>query len=153
MQRTHGGFCQQQFREQLLHTGGLFGAHVEATTGMQPAAMPTTMEMTIWKNFITMPTTAIGIVLPQNQNGITKQREAFQKRKLPAAFYKLCAPFGYLSRSLWSAPSMVNAARGPVWVQTDGRFIGGVGFSRQQGIHRDRGGAGEQGGEHKVFTP
>ena len=25
------------------------------------AAMPTTMEMTIWKNFITMPTTAIGI--------------------------------------------------------------------------------------------
>ena len=28
---------------------------------MQPAAMPTTMEMTIWKNFITMPTTAIGI--------------------------------------------------------------------------------------------
>ena len=31
----------------------------------------------------------------------------------------------------------------------DGRFIGGVGFSRQQGVHRDRGGAGEQGGEHK----
>ena len=29
--------------------------------GMQPAAMPTTMEITIWKNFITMPTTAIGI--------------------------------------------------------------------------------------------
>ena len=29
--------------------------------GMQPAAMPTTMEMTIWKNFITMPTTAMGI--------------------------------------------------------------------------------------------
>ena len=28
---------------------------------MQPAAIPTTMEMTIWKNFITMPTTAIGI--------------------------------------------------------------------------------------------
>lgn len=25
------------------------------------AVMPTTMEMTIWKNFITMPTTAIGI--------------------------------------------------------------------------------------------
>ena len=29
--------------------------------GMQPAAMPTTMEMTIWKNFITIPTTAMGI--------------------------------------------------------------------------------------------
>ena len=29
--------------------------------GMQPAAMPTTMEMTIWKNFMTMPTTAMGI--------------------------------------------------------------------------------------------
>lgn len=31
----------------------------------------------------------------------------------------------------------------------DSRFIGGVGFSRQQGVHRDRGGVGEQGGEHK----
>ena len=29
--------------------------------GMHPAAMPTTMEMTIWKNFMTMPTTAMGI--------------------------------------------------------------------------------------------
>lgn len=28
---------------------------------MQPAAMPTAMEMTIWKNFITMPRTARGI--------------------------------------------------------------------------------------------
>lgn len=34
---------------------------LKPTTGMQPAAMPTTMEMTIWKNFITMPTTAMGI--------------------------------------------------------------------------------------------
>ena len=31
------------------------------TMGMQPAAIPTTIEITIWKNFITMPTTAIGI--------------------------------------------------------------------------------------------
>ena len=40
----------------------LFPAPIlKPTIGMQPAAMPTTMEMTIWKNFITMPTTAIGI--------------------------------------------------------------------------------------------
>ena len=31
------------------------------TTGMQPAAMPTTTEITIWKNFMTIPTTAMGI--------------------------------------------------------------------------------------------
>ena len=31
------------------------------TIGIQPAAIPMTMEMTIWKNFITIPTTAIGI--------------------------------------------------------------------------------------------
>ena len=31
------------------------------TTGMQPAAMPTTTEMMIWKNFMTIPTTAMGI--------------------------------------------------------------------------------------------
>ena len=31
------------------------------TIGMQPAAIPTTMDMTIWKNFMTIPTTAIGI--------------------------------------------------------------------------------------------
>ena len=30
----------------------------------------------------------------------------------------LSVPFGYLSRALWSAPPMVNAARRPVWVQT-----------------------------------
>ena len=29
--------------------------------GMHPAAIPTTMEMMIWKNFMTMPTTAMGI--------------------------------------------------------------------------------------------
>ena len=29
--------------------------------GMQPAAVPMEMEMTIWKNFMTMPTTAMGI--------------------------------------------------------------------------------------------
>ena len=34
---------------------------LKPTIGIQPAAMPTTMEMTIWKNFITIPTTAIGI--------------------------------------------------------------------------------------------
>ena len=34
---------------------------LKPTIGMQPAAMPTTMEMTIWKNFITMLTTAMGI--------------------------------------------------------------------------------------------
>ena len=34
---------------------------LKPTMGMQPAAMPTTMEMTIWKNFMTMPTTAMGI--------------------------------------------------------------------------------------------
>ena len=34
---------------------------LKPTIGMQPAAMPTTMEMTIWKNFMTMPTTAMGI--------------------------------------------------------------------------------------------
>ena len=31
------------------------------TTGIHPAAIPTTIEITIWKNFMTMPTTAIGI--------------------------------------------------------------------------------------------
>ena len=58
-------------------------------------------------------------VLPQNQNGITKQPGGVPKAEASRLrFYKLCAPFGYLSRALWSAPSMVNAAQGPVWVQT-----------------------------------
>lgn len=59
------------------------------------------------------------LVLPQNQNGITKQPGGVPKAEASRLrFYKLCAPFGYLSRALWSAPPMVNAARGPVWVQT-----------------------------------
>lgn len=58
-------------------------------------------------------------VLPQSQNGITKQPGGVPKAEASRLrFYKLCAPFGYLSRALWSAPSMVNAAQGPVWVQT-----------------------------------
>ena len=39
----------------------LFAPMLKPTMGMQPAAMPMTMEMTIWKNFITMPSTAMGI--------------------------------------------------------------------------------------------
>ena len=31
------------------------------TIGMHPADIPTTIDITIWKNFITIPTTAIGI--------------------------------------------------------------------------------------------
>ena len=31
------------------------------TIGMHPAAIPMTIDITIWKNFMTMPTTAIGI--------------------------------------------------------------------------------------------
>ena len=58
-------------------------------------------------------------VLPQNQNGITKQPGGVPKAEASRLrFYKLCALSGYLSRALWSAPPMVNAARGPVWVQT-----------------------------------
>ncbi|CDC61347.1 unknown [Clostridium sp. CAG:448] len=34
---------------------------LKPTIGMHPAAMPMTTEITIWKNFITMPTTAMGI--------------------------------------------------------------------------------------------
>ena len=58
-------------------------------------------------------------VLPQNQNSITKQPGGVPKAEASRLrFYKLCAPFGYLSRALWSAPPMVKAARTPVWVQT-----------------------------------
>lgn len=38
-----------------------FAPTLYPTIGIQPAAIPTTIEITIWKNFITMPTTAIGI--------------------------------------------------------------------------------------------
>lgn len=53
---------------------------------------------------------------PKRHNETAGRRSKREASRL--FFYKLCALPGYLSRALWSAPPMVNAARGPVWVQT-----------------------------------
>ncbi len=54
-QRTHQSLSEQQPGEQLPDTELLFRTHVVAHNGNAACRHTTTMEMTIWKNFITIP--------------------------------------------------------------------------------------------------
>ena len=58
---TRCGHTVSSLVNNSLTRGYLPAPILNPTTGIQPAAIPTTMEMTIWKNFMTMPTTAMGI--------------------------------------------------------------------------------------------